>query len=183
MSNWQKKIALVALSSCIAVGFAHNRAASAETPVRAYIEPHGSEIQLHGYVKGVDEKNGIFTLYVDSFTFPGDKKRRLPNTRAKLIRVPANSFAGRMLDLETSKEISLKNLQSGRKASVVGTDAGWRKELNAREVLISGPKVSGTPILPFGEIDEKDLAIAKQQEEIAQLRAELEQLKADLKNK
>ncbi len=183
MSNRQKKIALVALSGCIAVGFAHNRAASDETPVRPYIKPHGSEIELHGYVKGVDEKNGTFILYVDSFTFPGDKQRSLPSQRAKLIRVPAHIGRGRMLDLETSKEISLKNLQSGRKASVVGTDTGWRKELDAREVLVSGPKVSGTPTLPFGEIDEKDLAIAKQQEEIAQLRAELEQLKAALKNK
>lgn len=137
-----------------------------------------NEIQLNGTVARVDAQNHKLTLYVSSFAYPGDKVRSLPTWRAKLIHVPIHV---KLRDIDASKDISFSDLQTGREASIVGTDIGWRKELDAREVLISGPKTSGLPIVPYGEIDEKDLAIAKQQEEIAQLRQEIEQLKEDVR--
>jgi hypothetical protein len=141
--------------------------------------PGTNEIQLNGTIRSVDAQKRRLTLNVSSFAFPGDKVHRLPTWRAKLIRVP---LYVKMRDIDASKEISFSDLQTGREASVVGTDLGWRKELNAREVLISGPKTSGLPVLPYGEIDERDLAIAKQQEEITQLRDEMERLKEEIKS-
>jgi len=166
------------LACALAAGLSHTQT----TSHRSFRMPalHGTnEIQLNGTIKSVDAQKRRLTLHVTSFAFPGDKVHRLPTWRAKLIRVP---LYVKMRDIDVSKEISFSELQTGRAASVVGTDLGWRKELNAREILIFGPKASGLPILPYGEIDEKDLAIAKQQEEITQLRDDMERLKAEMKS-
>lgn len=123
MTLTQKEIVIVALFGCIAMGYAHNRAASDETSF-IKLRPPSSQIQLNGCFGRVGKKDGAFKLYVDSFTFLGDKTRKLSKPRAKLIRVLAS--ARRIRDMETSKEISLKNILSGRRTSVIGIDTGWR---------------------------------------------------------